>query len=92
MGDARDLAVVGDDQDGRALLVGLLVEKLEDLDAGAEVQLSGGLVREQDWIAGSEGARDRDPLLLPTGELVREMLRPLAQSDPPSIWRATSRG
>ena len=82
MRDSPDLAVVGDDQHGCALLVGLLVEQLEDLDAGVEVQLSCGLVREQDRIARSEGPRDRDPLLLSTRELVREVLHPLVQSDP----------
>ena len=45
-------------------LVGLLVEQLEDLHAGAEVELARRLVGEQDRVAGREGPGDRDALLL----------------------------
>ena len=73
-------------------LVGLLVEQFEDLDAGAEVELAGGLVREQDRVAGGEGPRDRDPLLLAAGELVREMLERDRRARPArASRRATSR-
>ena len=69
------------DQDGRAELVCLLVQELEDLDAGAEVELARRLVGEQDRVAGRERAGDRDPLLLAAGELVREAVQPLAEAD-----------
>src|SRR5581483_7166472 len=42
VGHARDLAVVGHDQDGPAGM-SLRVQELEDLDAGVKVELAGGL-------------------------------------------------
>ena len=62
-------------------LVRLLVQQLENLDAGAEVQLARGLVGQQDRIAGGDGARDRDALLLAPGQLVREVLEAIAEPD-----------
>ncbi len=56
-------------------LVRLLVQQLEDLHAGAEVELAGRLVGEQDRVAGRERARDRDALLLAAGQLVREVVQ-----------------
>ena len=92
VGDAGDLAVVGDDEHGGARLVGLLVEQLEDLHAGAEVELAGRLVGEQDRVAGRERARDRDALLLAAGELVREVpQRARASPTRSSISAATAR-
>src|SRR5205823_3536314 len=46
------------------------------------VEIASGLVGEEDARRVREGARDRDPLLLATGELRRKMMHPVAESDP----------
>ena len=79
MRDAGDLAVVGHDDHRGARKVGLLVQQLEDLHAGAEVELAGRLVGQQDRVAGGERARDRHALLLAARQLVREMVEPAAR-------------
>ena len=91
VGDAGDLAVVGDDEDRGVLAVGLLVQQVEDLHAGAEVELAGRLVGQQDRVAGRQRAGDRHPLLLAAGELVREVLAAGPSPTRSSIWAATSR-
>ena len=63
------LAVVGDDEHGRAGAVDP-VEQLHDPDRGLGVEVSGRLVGEQQRRVVDEGARDRDALLLSAGELV----------------------
>ncbi len=59
----------------------LFLEHLEDLHAGAEVELTGGLVGQQDRIAGGEGPGDGHPLLLATRQLVGEVAEPVAEPD-----------
>ena len=63
------LAVMGDDDDGRAGLVDP-VEQLHDPDRGDRVEVARGLVGEQQRRVVDEGAGDRDALLLAAGELV----------------------
>ena len=63
------LAVVGDDDDGRAGLVDP-VEQLHDPDRGDRVEVAAGLVGQQQRRVVDEGAGDRDALLLAAGELV----------------------
>ena len=50
-GELRDVGLVGDQHDGEAVVVQLL-EDLHDLDRGPAVEVSGGLVGEQDRRAG----------------------------------------
>ncbi len=87
VGDPRDLAVVGHDEHGRPEFVRLVVQELQDLHAGVEVQLARRLVCQQDRVAGRQRARDRHALLLTTGELVREVGDPVLQPDPPQRLR-----
>ena len=61
---------------------GLLLEHAEDLDAGAEVELTGRLVGEQDRVPGRERAGDRDALLLAARELVREVAQTVSERRP----------
>jgi hypothetical protein len=67
------------------------LQRLQDLYPGPEVELPGGLIGEQDRVAGGERTRDRNALLLAAGELVGEVLNPLAQPDALQT-SATSRG
>jgi hypothetical protein len=72
---------VSDDEDGGGELVRLLMEELEDLDSGAEVELAGGLVREQHRVARRQRACDRHPLLLAAGKLVLEAVQGPTEAD-----------
>src|SRR5262245_35666696 len=65
-----DVALVGDDDDGVAVLVKLL-EQPHDLLARGRVQVPRGLVGEQDRGAHDQGAGDGHALALPAGQLVR---------------------
>ena len=53
----------------------------EDLDPGAGVEGAGRLVGEDDLRAGHERPRDRDALLLATGELAGQVAEPVAEPD-----------
>ena len=64
-----------------------LVQALKDahhFDAGPRVEVPGRLVRQQNRRVVDQRARDRDALLLTAGELIRMMVRPVAESDQPS--------
>lgn len=65
----HDARVVGRHHHGGAGAVDP-VEQLHDADAGGRVEISGRLVGDEDHRLVDEGARDRDALLLPSGELV----------------------
>src|SRR5438093_9684487 len=62
----------------------LLVQALEDahhFDAGFRVEVSGRLVGQQNRRAVDERARDGDALLLTARQLIRMVIRPVAQTD-----------
>ncbi len=69
VGVLGDVGLVGDDDDGVAAGVEI-VEEGHDLVAGLGVEVSGGLVGEDDGGAVDEGAGDGDALALAAGELV----------------------
>ena len=70
------------DQDDRVAAGVHLAKRGEDLLAGGAVEVSGRLVGEDEARPGDEGPRDRDPLALPAGELVRPVVRPVGEADP----------
>src|SRR5882757_9692889 len=69
VGILGDIGLVGNDDDGVAVGVEV-VEESHDLVAGFGVEVSGGLVGEDDGRAVDEGASDGDALALATGELI----------------------
>jgi len=77
---ARNVFLVGDDDDGVALLVKLLEER-HDLLAGAGVEIAGRLVGEDDGGIVDEGTRDGDALALAAGEFVRPVVDAVAEAD-----------
>ena len=93
VGDARGAGVVGDHDDGLAELVDAAAEQVEDLAAGAGVEVAGRLVGEQDGRPGDERAGDGDALLLAAGELGRAVGQAVLQADgldhgaPPGLVR-----
>src|SRR5215467_7164754 len=80
VGVARGRRVVGDHDDGLAELAHAAAEQVQDLRAGAGVEVAGGLVGEDDFRPADQGPRDGDPLLLPAGQLRRAVPQPRAQA------------
>jgi hypothetical protein len=72
--------LVGDEQHGDAVLAVEALEDLHDLDAGAAVEVAGGLVGQDELRVVDQRARDRHPLLLAAGELVRRVVRALPEA------------
>jgi hypothetical protein len=58
----------------------LCLEELEDLDAGAKVEIAGGLVGEQQGVSGGQGACDGDALLFASGQLAGVVVAPMTFS------------
>ncbi len=79
-GERGHFGVVGDHDDG----VAFAVEAAEEIDDDAlvgGVEVSGGLVGEQDGRVIDEGAGDADALLLSAGELAGEVAGAGAEAD-----------
>ena len=75
-----EAGLVGGHHDGRAAGVDA-GEQLHDVDGGGRVEVSGRLVGQQHLRAVDQSARDRDALLLTTGQLVREPLLLAGEAD-----------
>ncbi len=76
-----DVHLVRDEDDGDAALAIELLEDVHDLDARARIEVSGRLVGEDDRRLVDERARDRDALLLTARQLVRKVVKALAEAD-----------
>ncbi len=74
------LLLVGDDHDGPAFGVEL-VEQRQHLGRGPRVERAGRLVGQQQHRLGHDRPGDRDPLLLPAGELVGQVAGAVGQAD-----------
>src|SRR3954468_6390434 len=80
-GASSECGVMGDEHDRGAAVAVERLHQLENALTGGVVEISGRLVGEQDsWRVG-ERPRDRDPLLLSTRQLHREMVRAIAEAD-----------
>jgi hypothetical protein len=77
-GDSR--IVGGDDQSGAVLAVEG-EQQVDDPGADRRVQVSGGLVGQQQAGSHDQGAGDRHPLLLPARQLRGQRAGPIAQPD-----------
>ena len=69
---SRRLGIVRDHDDRLAELAVEPVEQVEDLLRRRAVEVAGRLVGDDDRRVGDQRPRDRDALLLPAGELVRD--------------------
>ena len=76
-----DVGLVGDQDDRDAALAVEPLQDLHDLDAGAAVEVAGGLVGEEQLGVVDQRAGDRDALLLAARELVRRVVRAVAEAD-----------
>ena len=70
---ARQLGIVGNQQKGRSGFAMQAEQQIDDLLARGAVEIAGRLVRQQQFRAGDEGARDGDALLLAARKLRRVM-------------------
>jgi len=69
-------------QDQRSAGIGVEAkEEIDDASAGLGVEIAGRLVGEDDGRVGSEGPRDRHPLLLATRELARRVAGTLGEAN-----------
>src|SRR6476619_730689 len=83
VGVARGTWVVGHHDDGLAEGVDALAEEPEDLRPRGRVEVSGGLVGEDDLRPAHQRPGAGDPLLLAAGQLARPVREPVAQPDRP---------
>ena len=67
-----------DDEQRAVLFDREVAEEVENLLAHLRVEVRGRLVGEKDRRASRKGARDRDTLLLPAGQIARQEVHPLA--------------
>ena len=74
------MRVVRDHDDGLAVFVVERLEQRQDLVAGLAVQVTGGLVAQQQRGISDDGARDADALFLSARQLARAMLRAMLQA------------
>ncbi len=79
VGALPHLFIVGHHQDGVSLFVQLFQNPHDDLFVG-RVQVSRGLVGQDDLRLVDQGPRDGHPLLLASRQLRRQMLRPVPQT------------
>ena len=87
-GAGGGVGIVGDHDDGLAVLLVERLEQREDFVAGLAVEVAGGFVAEQDVGIGDDGAGDADALLLAAGERARVMLRAVRRGRRlPARWR-----
>ena len=75
-----DVLLVGDHHDRPPGGV-QVVEDLQDLALGGAVDVAGRLVGEDQRGIGDDRARDRDPLLLAAGELLRAVRGAVGEAD-----------
>jgi hypothetical protein len=73
VGDAERSGVMGGHDCCDALGVNHFDEKVDDHPAGPRVELSGGLVGEEEFRTVRQGPGDSDALLFATRELIRTM-------------------
>ena len=81
MRDGRGACVVGHHDDRLAVFVDRAAQELEDLPARRRVEVSGGLVREENRRLRDERAGDGDTLLLPARQLRRPVREPVGEPD-----------
>ena len=73
--------IVGDQDDGDPLLLVQFAKELDDLAAGAGIEIPGRLVSHQDIRIVDECPGDGDALLLPAGELAVMVIKPISEAD-----------
>jgi hypothetical protein len=74
-----DADIMGDDQDGGAEPLVQVADQGEDLAAGMRIQVSGGLIGQQDGGIKCQGAGDGHTLALAAGEFVGQVVEAAAE-------------
>jgi hypothetical protein len=77
----REIGVVRDENGRHAALPVKLFQETEDRAGGVGVEIAGRLVRKEETRTSREGARDRDTLLLASGEGAGPVVSPLPEAD-----------
>ncbi len=79
MGVGGEDGVVRHEQHGHAGALVDVADQVHQLPSGGTVEVSGGLVREDDGRPDHQRAGDREPLLLAAGEVCRMVARPVRE-------------
>ena len=77
----RDISLMRDNNDGLALVVEL-IDQRHNFPAGLAVQVTGGLIGQQNGRMTDQGAGNGYPLALPAGELVGQGIQAVSQANP----------
>src|SRR5258708_18960309 len=80
LGAACEGGVMGDQHQDESMLMPESFQQRDNLVASVIVEVARGLVGEQHLRLLDQGTRDANPLLLPSGQLRGQMLRPIAQT------------
>ena len=96
-GAGGGVGIVGDHDDGLALLLVEGLQQRQDFIAGLAVEIAGGFVAKQDGGVGDNGAGDADALLFAAGQGARVVLQRDGKGRPPSsafsaCWRRSAFG
>ena len=75
-----ELLVVGDDDQGDAMLGGQIEEDFHDIGAVFRVEISGGFIGKEDFGFVDDGSGDGHPLLFAAGKFGRQVLAALSQA------------
>ena len=81
LGKFCDVGLVGDHHHRQPIVIQLL-KHFENFDGSPAIQISGGFVGQQDGRVIDQSARNRNPLLLASGKLGREVLHAVSQVPP----------
>ena len=77
----RGAGVVGDHDDGLAVVGGELAQQVEDAGGGLAVEVTGRFVGDQQGGIRDQRAGDRDALFLAAGQLRRRVVHPVGEAD-----------
>ncbi|KAG1174428.1 hypothetical protein G6F35_016658 [Rhizopus arrhizus] len=75
------LRVMGDHDDGLAVLAVELLQQAQDLFGGLAVEVAGGFVADQEGGVGDDRAGNRHALLLAAGQFIRAVAAAVGQAD-----------
>ena len=82
LGVGRSFGIVGDHDDRLSQFLRRDPQELKHFQSGPGVEISGGLVRQNQGGTGCQSSGDRDALLLSARELARPVLHPFGEAQP----------
>ena len=78
---AGEIQLVGDDDDGVAILGGQAAQRLQQVDLRADVEMQRGFIEQQEQRLLGESAREDDALLFAAGDLIHPAIAEMLGAD-----------